>query len=94
MFCNGVVRTNLRYAVASTVSGNLTNFTNIYGLTATDKGSGGNLVIATIADPATFIQNRKLEQFFEGDTDNAKVDLCVLTYKDIISHVSEQSDES
>jgi hypothetical protein len=63
MFCNGVVRTNLRYAVASTVSGNLTNFTNIYGLTATDKGSGGNLVIATIADPATFIQNRKLEQF-------------------------------
>jgi hypothetical protein len=90
MFCNGVVRTNLRYAVASTVSGNLTFMVSLPP-TRDPEGTWSSPQSPTLPPLS---KTESSSSFFEGDTDNAKVDHCVLTYKDIISHVSEQSDES
>jgi hypothetical protein len=53
----------------------------------TQVSAQAHLGFFAVADPATFIQPRSAKQFFEGGTDEAKVEHCKLTYKDIIRGV-------
>ncbi|KAH6857551.1 hypothetical protein B0T12DRAFT_139472 [Alternaria alternata] len=53
----------------------------------TQVSAQAHLGFFAVADPATFIQPRSAKQFFEGGTDEAKVEHCKLTYKDIIKGV-------
>ena len=53
----------------------------------TQVSAQAHLGFFAVADPATFIQTRSAKQFFEGATDEAKVEHCKLTYKDIIKGV-------
>jgi hypothetical protein len=59
----------------------------------TQISAQAHLGFFAVADPATFIQPRSAKQFFEGGTDEAKVEHCKLTYKDIIKGVRNYRDD-
>ncbi|KAH8622161.1 hypothetical protein IG631_23267 [Alternaria alternata] len=61
------------------------NFTRQYTLTKINPGM--HLGFAVTGDPASYIESRSADWLFEGPEISANVDHCVLTYKDIISHV-------
>jgi hypothetical protein len=61
------------------------NASRVYSLTKTNAGS--HLGFFAVADPASFLRARNAKQFFEGDGDDAKVNHCALTYKDVIHKV-------
>jgi hypothetical protein len=61
------------------------NASRVYSLTKTSAGS--HLGFFAVADPASFLQARNARQFFEGYGDDAKVNHCALTYKDVIHKV-------
>lgn len=63
------------------------NFTRQYTLTKANPDM--HLGFAVTGDPASYIESRSTDWLFEGPDISANVDHCVLTYKDIISHVSE-----
>ncbi|RYN79512.1 hypothetical protein AA0117_g3493 [Alternaria alternata] len=63
------------------------NFTRQYTLKKTNPGM--HLGFAVTGDPASYIESRSADWLFEGPDISANVDHCVLTYKDVISHVSE-----
>ncbi|KAI4906568.1 hypothetical protein J4E90_010462 [Alternaria incomplexa] len=58
------------------------NASRAYKLTKTNADS--HVGFFAVADPALFIQARPTWYFFEGATNDTKVDHCRLTYKDII----------
>ncbi|CAN9315272.1 unnamed protein product [Alternaria alternata] len=85
MFCEEVIKdwddaTPIPPTVRDTTR--FRNASRAYPLT--QVSAQAHLGFFAVADPATFIQPRSAKQFFEGGTDDAKVEHCKLTYKDII----------
>ncbi|KAI4933246.1 hypothetical protein J4E85_003651 [Alternaria conjuncta] len=84
-FCEDIIKT---WDVATPVppavrdTSDFRNASRVYSLEGTNPES--HLGFFAVADPALYIQPRNIRQFFEGATDEAKIDHCRLTYKDII----------
>jgi len=68
------------------------NASRVYTLKKTNAES--HLGFFAVADPASFIEARHTWRFFEGNTEEARIDHCRLTYKDIIRNVRYQSNLS
>ena len=91
-FCEDIIKTwDVATPVPPTVrdTSDFRNASRVYSLKGTDPES--HLGFFAVADPALYIQPRNIRQFFEGATDEAKIDHCRLTYKDIIRNVRYQS---